>query len=273
MEQWHITWSEEGRPTLFVSEADKRMAVRVLARVAGQTAVLFCAVDDHLHVVTGGSREQAGRLGSAIGQALNYRLSHHLAPARFWEVNGRFHLKTLIRYVLDQTSHHKLQGVEHPALWTGSNFQDLIGARCLPGLDVALLQQHLPRLRSEEVFFAVGLQEFGPASDDALSECGLGALVKAGAAALAAPPDLPGRRLICVQARAAVAQLAHRIGYQSLQLADALQVTRRSAQRMRQFPVPPQLVKAIRMQVALRLACKGANFTSLKAGSGPQLER
>ena len=56
-----------------------------------------------------------------------------MAPAHVSPVNDRGHLASLVRYVLDQTTHHELQNVAHPALWRGSSFADIVGARIRPG--------------------------------------------------------------------------------------------------------------------------------------------
>jgi hypothetical protein len=255
MEAWHTNWTTIDRPTLFPSEASKREALHLLVRILGQAAVLFCIVDDHVHAVIMGPRRVVGPRCADLSQALNQCQNHRLNPAHFSEVKGRGHLKTLIRYVLDQTSHHDLQGIEHPALWVGSNFQDLVGARHMDGLASRLLFEHLPRLRRAEVFEKLGLPEIVPASNNELYKAGIGPLVVSAAAATGAPPNLKGNSPATVKARTAFVHLARQIGYPNMDIAHALDVNPRTVRRLVKSHIHPQIVEAVKIQVALRKRC------------------
>lgn len=108
--------------------------------------MLFCIVDDHLHVVLLCEAQQAGVLSRELLLALRPLTGPNLAPAFVRPVEGRGHLEWLVRYVLEQPTKHGLPG--HPALWPGSCFPDLVGARRLPGLSLRLrLSEALPRFR------------------------------------------------------------------------------------------------------------------------------
>jgi hypothetical protein len=79
-------------------------------------------------------------------------------PARVREVDTRAHLEWLVRYVLTQGPHHGVAG--HPALASGSCFQDLVAARRVDGLRLRIAEA-LPRLRRRTLYEAVGLPAVG----------------------------------------------------------------------------------------------------------------
>jgi REP element-mobilizing transposase RayT len=136
MNIWHLTYASDGRNPLFPDEVACRKAVRVLGRVAGTSTVLFSIVDDHLHLVLWCDRQRRGRLARALVQALRQVAPVPVESARVRAVENRSHMKWLVDYVLSQTIHHGIPS--HPALWSGSCFPDLIGARQVPGLDLQL---------------------------------------------------------------------------------------------------------------------------------------
>jgi hypothetical protein len=169
MELGWLTIASDGRQVLFPSEEARRAAVRVLARVVGPAALLFRVVDDHLHVVVGWERARVGWLSRALVLGLRPLAAAPVEGARVRPVESRAHLESLVGYVLSQTSHHGL--AEHPALWTGSCFRDLVGARWLPPLaGRERLSAHLPRLPPSALQRAVGLsgRAVEPADDAAL---------------------------------------------------------------------------------------------------------
>jgi len=51
MKYWHLTFSSDGRHPLFPSECLRRAALWAIARVKKCEILLFCIVDDHLHLV------------------------------------------------------------------------------------------------------------------------------------------------------------------------------------------------------------------------------
>jgi len=250
MPVWHLTIAADGRQTLFPSDGQRHAGVRVLARLAGTELVLFSLVDDHAHLVVLGERERAGRLARAVLLGLRPLAAAPLDPARVRPVESRAHLESLVRYVLRQTARHGLP--EHPALWSGSCFQDLVGARWLPGLQLRLAEA-LPRLGPAALCAAAGLDPapLAPASDEALRGAGVARLVAAVAAAHALPLPLTGRTTAVVVARAAIAHLALGCGLAAADVAWALHLTPRGVRELLERQPPAELLRAARTRHAL----------------------
>ena len=249
---WHLTLSAEGRSTLYPSETNRRAAIHALARVGGDRLQLFSIVDDHVHVVVRGDRAEAGRLGRALRLALSQVASSKLSPSHVREVEGRNHLMWLVRYLLTQPAKHGLD--THPALYTGSCFPDLVGARLLPGVELkSKLEELLPRLRPAELYGHVGLPEgrVAPAGDEGLRLAGVFRIKEAAGSALAAPPSLEGNSRLVVTARRAAASLASRIDAPVSEVARALNMSRQAADRLTKQDVEPRALEAVRVRIAL----------------------
>ena len=126
--------------------------MHAIARIAGEATVLFCIVDDHVHIVLACDRARAGLISRSLSMALApLARGIALASARIKPVEGRRHLETLGEYV---TLNPRKHGVAAPALWSGSCFQDLVGARVLPGFTPRLLASLLPRFRMRTLYLA-----------------------------------------------------------------------------------------------------------------------
>ena len=222
MHIWHLTYASDGRNPLFPDEVACRKAVRVLGRVAGTSTVLFSIVDDHLHLVLWCDRQRRGRLARALVQALRQVAPVPVEPARVRAVENRSHMKWLVDYLLSQTIHHGIPS--HPALWSGSCFPDLIGARLVPGLKLQL-RKALPRFRMRDIYRAVG-------------------------------PTLSGKSAPVVQARRAAAQLANQAGMGIADVAWALDIAPRSVRRLHGPRVDAGTAKVVRMRLALENAVK-----------------
>lgn len=247
---WHLTIASDGRNPPFPDEASRRAAVRLFARTAGSDLALFCVVDDHVHLVVLGDRTCAGKVARAVALGLRPLSVAPVERARVREVESRAHAEWLVRYVLTQVCHHGV--VEHPALRTGSCFQDLVGARALPGLHLRLAAA-LPRLAQDLPAQAVGLggRTLAPADDDALRAAGGARLVSAAASFRAVDPALAGKAAAVVEARRAVAQLAREAGIANSEVAWALKLTPRAARRLTAPPAPATLLRAVRVRHAL----------------------
>jgi len=246
----HLTFSAEGRGALFPSEALRRQAVRTLARVAGADLLLFCVVDDHVHAVLFCDAHRVGLRARSFLLALRAIAGTPLLPAHVRPVDGRSHLLWLVQYCIRQPSKHDI-GV-HPALWSGSCFLDLVGARVLDGY-APPLREALPRLRRRVFFEHAGLDPtpLTPLSDDALGGVGVMALVGAAAAAFAAPPGLAGNPPLVVQARRVAVHLGGIAGFSAASLARALGVRPNAVHRLRHRPASPAGVDAARRYLAL----------------------
>lgn len=245
----HLTFATEGRHVLFADEASRRAAVRALTRVRGVRILLFCVVDDHVHVVFWARPSRQGALKKAFHNVLAPVAQVRVLPGRLRRVNGRSHLWWLVRYLLAQVVKHGLSA--HPALWCGSCFLDLIGARWLPSL-VLHITDALPRLTRGEVLAAVGLDRMPRPLEDAEIR-GLGArrLVAAAAAAACAEPALRGNRQEVVQARRAAVRLGVAAGMTVSELAWALGASTRTVQRLKHADVEEALIEAVRVRLAL----------------------
>jgi hypothetical protein len=184
MALWHLTLASDGRLPLFPTEAERRLGLLALVRVALHELVLFCIVDDHLHAVLLAALERIGQLRSALSRALG------LAGSSVKQVESRSHMQWLVRYLVTQPAHHKL--CDHPALWSGSCFQDLVGARALDGLRLRLAEA-LPRLRLEELCEMAGLGWRVPVPVDDQAVRAAGAPRLAAAAAAGEPSAHAGR--------------------------------------------------------------------------------
>ena len=253
----HLTLAADGRQALFPSEAERRLAVRTLARVGGASIVLFSVVDEHVHVVANLEPEGEGRLARALLLALRPLTSVSLDPARVRPVEGRSHLERLVRYVLQQPVHHGIP--THPALWTGSCFPDLVGARILPGFQ-ATLAEFLPRLPQAALFGAVGLSvtDGRPTPTDTLRHLGATRIRDAATAVLAVGPDLEGRADDVVAVQAATCLLAQEAGIARREVASAIGVPLRTAQRRVHHVVPAEILDAVRVHLALEEAVRRA---------------
>lgn len=267
MEHWHLTFAAPDRPTLLATDEELLDATRSLVRVTGRWAPLFCLVDEHGHTIVRGSREHAGRVAGWLLQALSAHVRQPLEPARIWPVKGNSHLETLIGYVCDQASHHDLQLDCHPALWPGSCFQDLVGARILPGYQPELLRQALPRLTEARIWGALRLPVVTPATDEALASAGPAAIATAALAAVG-HSAFESRTPPVVQARRATASLGRRLGWDTSTVARLIATSARSARRLATEPVDSRVEQAVRLQIALRQACLAHPAGPTRRGRG-----
>lgn len=250
MRIWHLTIASDGRRPLFVDEASVRAAVRTLARVAGDDMALFCIVDDHVHVVALGEPARAGKLARALVLGLRPQAGAPVERARVREVESRSHMQWLVSYVLGQGPHHGLP--EHPALASGSCFQDLAGARRIDGLRLRI-GEALPRYRRRDLYAAARLPavEIAPASDARIVAAGMARLAAAVASALAVAPGLAGNTPPVVAARRSFAHLARAAGFDSGDLVRTLGISSRSARRLDERPVPAEVLRAVRVRLAV----------------------
>lgn len=251
---WHLGLEADDRLALFQSEEKLRLAVRTLARIAGKACLLFCIVDDHVHVVVYCDRERAGRLARAILLALRVHAAVPFKPQVYIRhVENRHHLTRLVSYSLEQPSHHKLP--VHPVLWTGSCLSDLIGARSIGALGVPLTRV-LPRFKLADAMPLVGLEprDVVAADDRTMREAGAARLAMAAAAALSADPKLQGHRKEVEEARAAAAVLAKTAGIATRETASALDVAMRTVQRLSASQPPTAVLGAVRVRLALENA-------------------
>jgi hypothetical protein len=251
MNVWHIRFSSEERFVLFPDEQTRRAALRRLVKIAGNVMVLFCIVDEHIHEIVTCDHKRAGRIRQATHRSLQPMTSVKLEPSYIKEVENRRHLELLVRYVLTQVEHHALSNA-HPALWSGSCFLDMIGARVLENLHLQL-NRLLPRFKLRQAYSYVGLpqQEIRPLNNQGIRARGIGDLIGASSSVLAADPSLAGKMQPVVRARRAVVHLANQVGFSRADVGWALQISRRGIRSILQKQESESMLHAIRLHLAL----------------------
>lgn len=250
-ETWHLTFVTQGRRPVAPGEPMRRVIVRAILRVAGEHVVLFCVVDDHIHVVLLCARDVAGRLAQALFLAFRGIVGAPLRPAWISPVTSRKHMDELVGYVLTQTEHHGLPC--ETALWSGSCFADLVGARVVDGWTDNLAEAH-PRFQVEEAYRLVGLpaRRLAAVSRDRVRLGGAWTLADAAAFALATGPGLVGNSVPVAIARRVTVHLGTKAGIARGDLAEALGVTRAAIARLAGLPEVEKAFLATRFCIALR---------------------
>lgn len=248
MEAWHATLVTAGRLPLFPTEEERREGVRALARVSRRDLAAFCIAGNHVHLLALGRPRAVGRRTRAVCLALGAVAGVRLVCGDRERMGSLSYLHRTVRYLLRQPVKDRLPG--HPALWPGSAFLDLVGARALPGLSLRL-EDLLPGCDPQP---AVGLAGFaiGPASPAEIRRRGAFVLAAAAGAALAAPPDLEGRSPPVVAARAAVVHLSRASAVSPAEVSAALRVSPRAVRRFASRPPPPvRILDAVRRRLTL----------------------
>lgn len=269
MDATHVTIATAERTVLCSTPDALLEATRIAARVGGPDVLLSCVVDEHVHAVVSLDRARAGPWARRLARALGTRVPVELAPARFKRVEGRSHLRWLVDYVLQQPQKHGLQNAGSAALWPGSCFVDLVGARILDGFDPRGLAGALPRLRRDDLYAAVGLEPVEPLDDEALRAEGPRRIGDAAAAAVGLP-RLEGSSRPVVRARRAAGRLCRALGFPDTQIAFGLRCPEGTASRLtRLAPPDPLLDRAIRLQLALRRVAEGWADTPFPASLSP----
>jgi len=250
MQTWQMRFSAEGRPTLFPDEALRREAVWTVGRVCAGIVVLLSIVDDHLHLLLLCDRARVGRVAHDLLLALRPLAAPGLEPAWFKPVSGRNHLESLVEYLLTQAPHHGLP--QHPALYSGNGFVDLVGARAVDGLELRLADA-LPRYRQRTAYEAVGLPAVPlvPATVEEVRTAGPVRLAEAAKAALCVGPELQGRTRPITRARVAAARLAREADLRSRDLAGPLGISQRAVQMAARESPREADVQAVRLRLAL----------------------
>lgn len=250
MEFWHLTFASTTRHTLFPTEAQLRAALSKVVSIAGAELLLYDLVDDHLHVVIWCSEARKTALLRALLLALRPLAATELAAAHPKRIEGRSHLLWLVRYVLLQAEKHGLAA--HPALWTGSCFQELVGARSVLPL-AARLARALPRLRLSTVQEIVGVpaRPIEPIGSEHLRALGPARLVAAAGSALLVGPELSGKSPAVMRAKRVVAQLGWAAKIPTRELAWAVGADASSLRRWKDAPPEDKHLRAVGIRLAL----------------------
>jgi hypothetical protein len=242
---------------LFPDEDRRRAAVRKLVQVAGKEIVLFCIADQQLRaVVLCQSDRRAGLIGRSILRATRSLAAALLGSPDIEPVESRAHLERLVRHHLEQMVRRDVVAPNaDPALWSGSCFQDMVGARVIEGLELQTARM-LPRFRLQRAYEHVGLPPvlLTPLDDHRVRAVGTVRIIAAAAAAVAAPARLENRSATTVLARRAAVQTASSVGIPTTELAWALRTTLQTVRRLKIPPVDERVLRAVRMRLALENA-------------------
>ena len=253
MQPWQLTIATDTRHALFPSEARRLASIFTLVRVFQEILVMFCIVDDHVHLVVLSSRERLGHISRMFKLCMAAQAAAPTAPVRTKAIEGRRHMESVHRYVLRQPSHHGLPG--HQALWSGSCFPDLVGARWIPG---AALRIHdvLPRIRPADACRCVGLdpKEVIAFTLEEVRAAGAASLVSAAAAACGAPQEMTGGRATTSRARRCACTIARRAGIPTGEMAWALNVHPGSVRKCVSVSIPEPALEATLMRLGLERA-------------------
>lgn len=213
MDICHLTFTaaRRSRLPLFPDQHYYLEALHRLGAIASGCLALFAIIAEHLHLVALLSRLAAGRFAQLMILTLRPVVTTPLAPSFPTMVESRSHMRWLLRYLLEQPKQHGMPG--HPALWVGSCFPDLVGARQVSGLSLCI-DRALPDYSDAAALRILGLPgtEVPPAHREMLRAAGCERLKQAAAAAFAVDETLRGNRPATVLARRATAQLAARVG-------------------------------------------------------------
>lgn len=224
--------------------------------------ILFNLTDQQWQVVVQAEKRRVGWLRRSIRSVLRSATNRVLEPPWMQRVKSRSHMLWLLRTVLAESPVNtqpragpsQLQQIPttHPALWCGSCFQDLAGARVVKGLGLQLWKV-LPRLRLREVYEIVGLppKKIQPATSEAIHAAGAKRLATAVAAALAADPALKGNKREEVTARRVVAHIANTAGISPAEVTWALGLHPRSVYAIVKQDVDRAAVRAACIRIAL----------------------
>jgi hypothetical protein len=253
----HITIPVRGRRALTRDETERRTLVRTLAATGGPRLLLFGLVDDHFHAAARTNRP--GYLARDLRKVLrNRRPDLELKPSHLEPVGTRSYLRWLVDYILRQPAKHGL--FVHPALWTGSCFQDLVGARLLPGYDPRGLLEELPRFRLRQAYEIVGLSpvKLAPVDDEALRRAGAARLVELAAGVYAVGPELKGggRAREIIEARALAARAGYTAGLPTSEMARYLGLQARTIRHLARRSDNDRGLDALRRRLALEERAK-----------------
>lgn len=177
--------------------------------------------------------------------------------ARIRPLQDQRHAYNTFHYTHRQDARHDLALDLHRE---ATSLPDLLGLRVLGTSLAARVRAYLPRVRRDDLLthFPEGTFDDGAAID-------LDVLPDAAAAALALP-DLDVRSVDAARARRAA---VHAAGPEvpSTVLAERLGVCVRAVQASRRHPVDPTLVRAVRLQAALRARARSCDALSRSAAA------
>lgn len=254
---------------MFLGEGPRRAALHVLGHQLGGRIVVFALVDDHIHLVLLASPAEVGTLVRNLTFALAPLVSPALQPPHVETVTDDGHLRSLVRYALEQPVHHGVG--EHPALASGSCYAEIVGARAVPGLALQLEKVFPREATRPELGPIVGVVTPAPALVSPLTVRRLGAYRLTLAAAFAAGiASLEGQEPHAIAARRVVVHLGSEAGIEPAELAFAMGIDPNSVRRLRGRGADAALLLATRTRLTLEqevaAACRDTAIQALRSG-------
>ncbi len=237
----HLTLRLRIERDLARTPAQRRLLARVLLDVARPYPLLaFRWADTHGHVLAAVDRRDAGELARRIEISLQRALDPGVsfAPAHIKPVMDLNHLKSAFPYVLRQDEHH---GFTHDRFHEASNLPDLLGARVLGVWTARPVREYFPRLERADLLAIARWTVNEDPPLDGLPEAAAAAVGLADLSSNCAEATAARRAAVHVGADLASTELAHLLG-----------LSRQAVQRLRGRTTDPAVVRAIRLQLAVR---------------------
>jgi hypothetical protein len=242
----HIRLRRKDDSVLAGTAREQRIIARaVLERGQAYGLLAFSAADTHLHMSTtcdnAAGEEYARRVEIAVTKRLRPKVG--FAKARVDEVDKQWHLHNLCDYILRQDKRHGIENLD--PLRECSNLPDLLGARLLGAYTLENLRRALPRFHEGDFLRLMGVACIKPA-DGPLE------LLRDAAAAAVCRIDLLGHSVeVSAALTAAVKVAGDRMS--NAALGRLLGVSSRTVKRMEDRRVDKALVRAVRLQLHLRV--------------------
>lgn len=274
---WHVTLRLEqdfDRVIATSTPALRRTAGAFLRLGTGAEMLAFGVADTHMHALLACERLRAGRfvhdLEVSLGRVL--ALGVPFAPARLVAVENQAHLSRAFDYVLRQDDRHDLG---RDPFREGTNLPDLVGARIQGAWTRAVLRRLLPREDSASLAarlpFGEALRRPAPAEAIHLLGEAVAAVALAGSPASCERSAVRARRAAVHLAGALVRPGDLGALVRPGDLARHVGVSPGALRRLREGPVEPPLVDALRLQIRMRHAAFLVDGTSAATAGGPAL--
>lgn len=242
----HIIMNLWDKRVIARSDPARRTVSRCVHTVAREHELLaYGLVDNHLHALNAEDWDRCGKLARKIEVSikLSLKLPVGFAPVYRKPIIEQDHLYNTFYYDLRQQDRH---GVTIDPLHEASNLPDLLGLRLFGSYTKEKQQAHAPRVKTADLYEILGVSGLNPNADVPCAD-----LAEAAAAA-ACLPKLGSRMREAVDAKAAAIQAAAG-RLDDAHLAQQLGLKPRRIGELRErWPVDPELVQAIRLQLVLR---------------------
>lgn len=220
---------------------DRMNVVGTLLRVGRDKGIFGVGVaDGHAHAALVCTPVQLGRFVHDARLALSAALELPMAAPSTRPIRDVWHAENVLGYVHRQDTHH---GVGRDTYRDGTTLPDLLGLRVGNGWISERVRTLLPRVTRADLLAHWGLESLEEGFD-------LGRLAEAGAAAAGVASFRTRSKQVVAARRACVAVAA---GHDADVVARALGLSPRTVRRLRADEPPAAMVRAVRLQLGLRL--------------------